>query len=99
MLNRGLDKLELLRIAESVASEKSIDKEIIISSMEMAIKKAARTRFGSDNEIRVSIDRDTGEINLHKVLKIVDDPENLNIEISLNYKIFSNSDLRVLEVH
>jgi N utilization substance protein A len=83
MLNRRSDKLELLRIAESVANEKSIDKEIIVKAMETAIKKAAKTRFGSENEIRAIIDRDTGEINLHKVLVIVENPENLNIEISL----------------
>ena len=83
MLNKRSDKLELLRIAEAVANEKSIDKEYIIKSMETAIQKAARTRFGSDNEIRATIDRDTGEINLYKVLIVVDKPENLNIEISL----------------
>ena len=41
MLNRGLDKQELLRIVDSVANEKSIDKELILSSMEMAIQRAA----------------------------------------------------------
>ena len=40
MLNRGLDKLELLRIVEAVANEKSIDKELVINSMESAIQKA-----------------------------------------------------------
>ena len=45
MLNRGLDKLELLRIVEAVANEKSIDKELVIESMESAIQKAALTKF------------------------------------------------------
>ena len=53
MLNQRSDKVELLRIAEAVAVEKSIDKEIILSSMESAIQKAAKTRFGSENDIRV----------------------------------------------
>ena len=53
MLNRGLDKLELLRIVESVANEKSIDKELVIGSMESAIQKAALTKFGNDNNIEV----------------------------------------------
>ena len=47
MLNRGLDKLELLRIVEAVANEKSLDKEIVIGSMESAIQKAALTKFGT----------------------------------------------------
>ena len=41
MLNRGLDKADLLRIVEAVANEKSIDKEIVLESMESAIEKAA----------------------------------------------------------
>ena len=53
MLNRGLDKLELLRIVEAVANEKSIDKELVIGSMESAIQKAALTKFGNDNNIEV----------------------------------------------
>tara|TARA_B100000700_G_scaffold89837_1_gene101327 strand:- start:2886 stop:4433 length:1548 start_codon:yes stop_codon:yes gene_type:complete len=83
MLNQRSDKVELLRIAEAVAVEKSIDKEIIINSMETAIQKAAKTRFGSENDIRAKIDRESGDITLHKVLKIVEKPENLDTEISL----------------
>ena len=70
MLNQRSDKMELLRIAEAVAIEKSIDKEIILNSMETAIQKAARTRFGSENDIRAKIDRESGDITLHKVLKV-----------------------------
>ena len=83
MLNQRSDKVELLRIAEAVAIEKSIDKEIILSSMESAIQKAAKTKFGSENNIQVKIDRESGDIKLHKVLTIVDKPENLDTEISL----------------
>ena len=83
MLNQRSDKVELLRIAEAVALEKSIDKEIILSSMESAIQKAAKTKFGSENDIRAIIDRVSGDISLHKVLTIVDVPENFDTEISL----------------
>ena len=83
MLNQRSDKLELLRIAEAVATEKSIDKEIILSSMESAILKAAKTKFGTENDIRVIISRESGEISLHKVLKVVDNPENFDTEISI----------------
>ena len=62
MLNRRADKLELIRIAEAVALEKSIDKELIIDSMENGIAKAAKSKFGSENEIKVQIDRDNGDI-------------------------------------
>ena len=87
MLNQRSDKLELLRIVEAVATEKSIDREIILSSMESAIQKAAKTKFGLDNNIRAKIDRESGDINLHKVLKIVETPINFNTEISLEHAI------------
>jgi len=90
MLNRGLDKLELLRIVEAVANEKSIDKELVIESMESAIQKAALTKFGSDNDIKATIDRETGEIKIQKVLEIVSAPEDLSKEISLENAVKLN---------
>ena len=97
MLNQRSDKVELLRIAEAVALEKSIDKEIILSSMETAIQKAARTKFGSENDIRAKIDRETGDISLHKVLTVVNSPENLDTEISLEHaiKFKKKNDLKI----
>ena len=83
MLNRGLDKLELLRIVEAVANEKSIDKDIVIGSMESAIQKAALTKFGHNNEILVKIDRETGNISIQKVLEIVENVEDPSKEISV----------------
>ena len=84
MLNRRADKLELLRIAEAVALEKSIDKELIIGSMENGIAKAAKSKFGSDNEIKVEINRDNGDIGIFRKLTIVEKPENSNLEITLD---------------
>ena len=83
MLNKRADKLELLRIAEAVALEKSIDKELIIDSMENGIAKAAKSKFGQDNEIKVLIDRDNGNIGIYRKLVIVENPQNINTEISL----------------
>ena len=83
MLNRGLDKLELLRIVDAVANEKSIDKELVIDSMESAIQKAALTKFGADNNIEVIIDRENGDIKIQKVLEIVEKVEDTAREISL----------------
>ena len=83
MLNRRADKLELLRIAEAVALEKSIDKELIINSMETGIAKAAKSKFGQDNEIEVQIDRENGNIEIFRRLIIVEKPENINTEINI----------------
>jgi len=97
MLNQRTDKVELLRIAEAVATEKSIDKETVLSSMELAIQKAAKTRFGSENDIRAKIDRESGDISLHKVLTIVEKQENFNNEISLenSKKMKNKEDIKV----
>ncbi len=98
MLNRGLDKLELLRIVDAVANEKSIDKELVIDSMESAIQKAALTKFGNDNNIEVSIDRESGDIKIQKVLDIVENVEDPYKEINLNdaKKIDNkNNDLKI----
>ena len=67
MLNRGLDKLELLRIVEAVANEKSIDKELLLALWKV-LYKSALTKFGNDNNIEVVIDRESGEIKIQKVL-------------------------------
>ena len=66
------NRLELLQIADSVAREKSIDRTIVIAAMEDAIQKAAKSRYGSENEIRAEIDPDTGEIQLTRLLEVVE---------------------------
>ena len=90
MLNKRADKLELLRIAEAVALEKSIDKELIISSMETGIAKAAKSKFGQDNEIKVIINRDSGDIEIFRRLIVSENPENSNTEIKLEDAINLN---------
>ncbi len=90
MLNKRADKLELLRIAEAVALEKSIDKDLIISSMETGIAKAAKSKFGQDNEIKVLINRENGDIEIFRKLVISEKPENANIEIKLEDAIKLN---------
>ncbi len=84
MLNKRADKLELLRIAEAVALEKSIDKELIINSMETGIAKAAKSKFGQENEIKVLINRDNGDIEIFRKLIISENPQDSNKEIKLN---------------
>ena len=90
MLNKRADKLELLRIAEAVALEKSIDKELIINSMETGIAKAAKSKFGQDNEIKVFINRENGDIEIFRKLIISENPENSNTEIKLEDAINLN---------
>ncbi|NWG45447.1 MAG: transcription termination/antitermination protein NusA [Alphaproteobacteria bacterium] len=77
------NRLELLQIADAVAREKVIDKEIVLASMEDAIQRAARSRYGAEHNIRAEIDRKTGEIRLQRLLEVVEAVENEATEISL----------------
>jgi len=77
------NRLELLQIADAVAREKSIDKAIVIEALEDAIQKAARSRYGAENEIRARIDPKTGEIQLNRLQEVVEIVENDATEISL----------------
>jgi N utilization substance protein A len=69
------NRLELLQIADAVAREKSIEKEIVIGAIEEAIQKAARARYGAEHDIRAAIDVKTGELALTRVVTVVDDEE------------------------
>src|SRR6266850_1881590 len=50
------NRLELLQIADAVAREKSIDKSVVIHAMEEAMQRAAKSRYGAENEIKVEIE-------------------------------------------
>lgn len=67
------NRLELLQIAEAVAREKAIDKEIVIEAIEEAIQKGARARYGAEHDIRVRIDPKTGEMTVKRVVTVVAD--------------------------
>ena len=77
------NRLELLQIADAVAKEKSIDKKIVISAMEEAIQRAAASKYGSENRIKVEIDEETGSIKLMRLLEVVEEVTDNFREISL----------------
>ncbi len=89
------NRLELLQIADNVAREKSIDKKIVLQAMEDAIQKAAKSRYGGDNDIRCEIDTKTGEARLARVRTVVEIVENEPIEIVLAEAIKKNPDAKV----
>ena len=83
MAGISANRLELLQIADSVAREKSIDRKIVIQAMEDAIQKAAKSRYGAENDIRCEIDIKTGETRLTRVQTVADPIENDSTQISL----------------
>ncbi|MBX9740401.1 MAG: transcription termination factor NusA [Beijerinckiaceae bacterium] len=77
------NRLELLQIADAVAREKSISREIVLLSMEDAMQKAARSRYGQETEIRVEINPRTGEVRTSRLMLVVDQIENEATQILL----------------
>jgi N utilization substance protein A len=77
------NRLELLQIADAVAREKSIDRNIVITAMEDAIAKAARSRYGAETDVHAEINPKTGELRLARHMLVVDMVENPSNQISV----------------
>ncbi len=77
------NRLELLQIADAVAREKSIDKAVVLEAMEDAITRAAKARYGVENEIRAEIDPKSGETRLNRLLMVVETIDNDATQITL----------------
>ena len=69
------NRAELIAIANSVASEKMIDKAIVIEAMEDAIQRAARTRYGQEMDIRAKLDPNNGDLRLWRVVEGAEEEE------------------------
>ncbi|WP_055047119.1 transcription termination factor NusA [Devosia sp. A16] len=84
------NRLELLQIADAVAREKSIDRMIVIESMQDAIEKAAKTRYGAETNVRAEINPKTGELRLWRLLEVVEAVEEPSRQIELKYAKLKN---------
>ncbi|MBK1635005.1 transcription termination factor NusA [Rhodovulum adriaticum] len=80
------NQLELLQTAEAVAREKMIDPDLVVQAMEESLGRAAKSRYGSDMDIRVSIDRKTGRATFTRVRTVVadDELENYHAEVTVD---------------
>lgn len=79
------NQLELLQTAEAVAREKMIEPELVIEAMEDSLARAAKSRYGAEMDIRVSIDRKTGNATFTRVRTVVaeDGVENYQAELTV----------------
>ena len=66
------NQLELLQTAEAVAREKMIDPSLVLEAMEESLSRAAKSRYGSEMDIQVSIDRKTGQATFTRVRTVVE---------------------------
>jgi N utilization substance protein A len=84
------NRLELLQIADAVAREKSIDRIIVIESMQDAIEKAAKSRYGAETNVRAEINPKTGELRLWRLLEVVETVEDFAQQIALKDALARN---------
>jgi N utilization substance protein A len=77
------NQLELLQTAEAVAREKMIDPSLVVEAMEESLARAAKSRYGSEMDIRVSIDRKTGRATFTRVRTVVTEEEVENYQAEM----------------
>ncbi|GGE57238.1 transcription termination factor NusA [Actibacterium pelagium] len=77
------NQLELLQTAEAVAREKMIDPDLVVQAMEESLARAAKSRYGAEMDIRVSIDRKTGKATFTRIRTVVEDEELENYQAEL----------------
>lgn len=82
---------ELLQVAEVVAREKGIERDEVLVAMEQAIQKAAKAKYGFENDIRAVVNRHNGEVNIYKYLTVVEVIENPHTEILLENALLEES--------
>ena len=96
---KSIPRLELLQVAEAVSREKSIDKEEVITAMEEAIEKAARSKYGLERDIRANIDRKNGSINIAQFTEVVEIVENESTQMTYNESQRRNLNVNIGEFY
>jgi N utilization substance protein A len=74
---------ELIRVIDQVSREKGVDREVLIKTIEEAVKAAARKKLGQDYDLEVSFNEEMGEIEIFEFKEVVEKVTNENVEISL----------------
>lgn len=74
--------MELIQVADTVAREKNIDREVVLVAMEEAIQKAGRSKYGHDHDIRAHINRKNGNIELKRYREVVADDAEIENEVA-----------------
>ena len=75
MATQGFGSVEIVQIADAVAREKNIDRELVLEAMEQAIQIAGRRKYGQEHDIRAEINRKSGEVQLFRITTVVEEVE------------------------
>ena len=90
---------EILFVVDAVSNEKAVDKEIIFQAIEAALATASRKKQGKDIDVRVAIDRKTGDYETFRRWEIVEEMEEGNIELNPKLlKGMNNADLAPITI-
>ena len=74
---------EILYVVDAVSNEKAVDAEVIFEAIEAALATASRKKQGKDIEVRVKIDRKTGDYETFRRWEVCEDQENGSLEFPL----------------
>ena len=92
---------EILMVAETVSNEKGVDQEVIFQAIEAALATATRKRYPQDIEVRVEIDRESGDYNTYRRWLVVDDEdpefESPEKQILYSYAILKSAEIQIGE--
>ncbi len=83
-MDTAIARPDILLVADAVAREKSIDREEVIVTLENAIQKAGRAKYGHEKDIRATIDRKSGDVRLSRWTEVVETVENEETQIPLS---------------
>ena len=83
-MDTSVSRPELLLVADAVAREKSIERDEVLEAMEQAIQKAGRAKYGSEKDIRATIDKKTGDVRLSRWTEAVETVENEETQIPIH---------------
>ena len=93
-----MDSKEFLNALELVAKEKGIDKEIIFEAIEASLVSACKKHFGSGQNIKVDMNRETGEVKCFTQKTIVETVEDPQVEISLEMARIAKADYEIGDI-
>jgi len=90
---------EILLVADVVSNEKGVDREIIFEAIEAALASATRKKHGGNIDVRVHIDRETGDYETFRRWKVMDDEdpefESPDYQILYSYAVKDHPDIQV----
>lgn len=78
-----MDSAEFMQALNEIVKEKGIDKEVIFEAIESSLVSACKKNFGTSQNIKVVMDRETGNIDVYAQREVVEEVEDPQLQISL----------------